>query len=188
MTEDYWIAEILSVNLKGDQLVIRLERDEMIDADKPVTQFLLRGESFSPDALALLRDNLFHEVEIYFQEANGQKHLEVSFDHFGNVEARLEYTECERENTPYTFDELAARIKHIKKSYEAQIDVYWKESKRLRGMLHRLRQELGKEKVRLERKKEFFSSTEKGRLFDERLQCYMRVLDWMDRFEKDDAA
>lgn len=188
MAEDYWIAEILSAALNEDELVIRLEWVERVDTEKPVIQFRLKGGNYSQDAIALLTANLFDGVEIYFQEENSQKYIEIAFDYPGNIDLRLEYAECERQETSYTIDELTAKLNHIRKHYESQLDVYWKENKKLQVILHRLRLELGKELDRLERKKNFFANTEKADRFAERLQCYQRVFDLIDRFEKDDAV
>jgi hypothetical protein len=188
MSDTYWIAEILSVACEGSDLIIRLQWIERIDPENPVVELRLKGCTFTSEDIALLEDSRFTEIYLYFQEMDGQKYIEVGFDLPDTPDLRFAYLECDRQETPYTVVELTEKLKHVKQNYESQINSYWEETIKLRKLQHRLEVELGKEIDRLERKKSFFANTEKASLFDERLQCYLKVLNWIEMFKRDEAV
>jgi hypothetical protein len=188
MNEEYWIAAILSVASEGNNLIIRLEWIERIDPENSVVELRLKGCSFTSEDIALLEARRFTEMDLYFQEEEGQKYLEVGFDSPDINDLRLAYSDCDKQETSYTIVELTEKLRHVTQNYESQIHSYWEETRKLRKLQHRLELELGKEIDRLERKKDFFANTEKASRFDERLQCYRKVLNWIEMFRRDEAV
>jgi hypothetical protein len=185
MTETYWIAVLRSVARESRDLIVRLEGIGRLDPEKTVTELRLKECAVTQEDFALLETWIFEEVDLYFQEEGAEKYLEIGLDSPEANELRLEYVECERQETSYTFDELTVTLKHVTQHYESQIKKCREESNRLHKIQDRLEQEIGKEVDRLERKKEFFANTERAAHFDERLQCYLKVLNWIEMFKRD---
>lgn len=186
--EDYWVAEILNVVLDQDQLIIKIVWLEQLEAEKPVIELRLKGINVTEEMLTLLKANLHGETEVYFYENEAEKYLEFAFENIGHPDLRLEYVTCEKRDTQYTVDELTLKLKFLNEKHQALLDDYWQENRKLRSVIHRIKQELWKEIDRHERKAEFFASTAKADRFDERRQLYQKIYDWVEQFEKDETA
>ena len=185
MMNDYWEVLILGATLESNDLVIRLESFEGFDPENPVIELRIKSENFTERLLSTLNANLFEGAIFDFQENESEKYFELSFDNLNDSSFRVDYSECTQHNTLYTFEELTTKLKLQEKKYFAQSNIYSTENSRLQKIIHQLKHEIWKELDRNERKLEFFAYTEKAIRFDERLQCYQKIYDWIEILEKE---
>lgn len=185
MMNDYWEVLILGATLESDEMVVRLEWFEDFDTENPVTVLRIESRNFSEKLITSLNANLFEGAIFNFQENESEKYVELSFDNLKGSSFRVDYSKCTQHNTSYTFEELTTKLKVQEEKHFAQSNIYSQENWKLRKIIQQLKQELWKELDRNERKSEFFAYTEKAIRFNERIQCYQKMYDWIELLEKE---
>ena len=192
MNPMYEEGNLLAIRLEGEEVILRLDRHglayyEATDAQKPIVTLTLRGitDEAKRDALLRLPNGSSISCEIC-EQPDGTCRVTVDEDCF----IELDCAAASQEVSDYTREDIIEKFRKLSAIYYSE----WNRDTAELHQAHRFQAELlrdvGRERERCERKRDFFQKIEpaKSDRLDAQIQAYDRVLTIMEFLRRQYSA